>query len=270
MALLRELGFAVRYDEGYIAAGWNRNYSQDATSTYITAVRDYDAHSWIEVYYPAMGWVTYEVTPSYAEDMYDIASGDSTSTSSGINQNKVTVKEDLPEMDETIDILFGEEEEIDYTLVIIVIAVVLFILLTLSITWTVLKVRADKAMTRRRELVEAAKNEMKWQNGETDVHASARAIIDCIFDVFEGLGCPPETGELPSQYAARLDEDYTDISKHRITDIMNIIEKEEFGGRLTFRELTTLAEYLHEIQSSVYAALPAGQKLRMRYFMNVI
>ena len=270
VALLRELGFAVRYDEGYIAAGWNRNYSQDATSTYITAVRDYDAHSWIEVYYPAMGWVTYEVTPSYAEDMYDIASGDSTSTSSGINQNKVTVKEDLPEMDETIDILFGEEEEIDYTLVIIVIAVVLFILLTLSITWTVLKVRADKAMTRRRELVEAAKNEMKWQNGETDVHASARAIIDCIFDVFEGLGCPPETGELPSQYAARLDEDYTDISKHRITDIMNIIEKEEFGGRLTFRELTTLAEYLHEIQSSVYAALPAGQKLRMRYFMNVI
>jgi hypothetical protein len=217
-----------------------------------------------------MGWVTYEVTPSYAEDMYDIASGDSTSTSSGINQNKVTVKEELPEVDETIDILFGEEEEIDYTLVIIVIAVVLFVLLTLSITWTVLKVRADKAITKRRELVEAAKNEMKWQNGETDVHGSARAIIDCIFDVFEGLGCPPELGELPTQYAARLDEDYTDISKHKITDVMNIIEKEEFGGRLTFRELSTLAEYLHEIQSSVYAALPAGQKLRMRYFMNVI
>jgi hypothetical protein len=46
--------------------------------------------------------------------------------------------------------------------------------------------------------------------------------------------------------------------------------QEEFGGTVTFRELCRLAEYLHEIQSSVYAALPAGQKLRMRYFMNVI
>jgi len=155
-------------------------------------------------------------------------------------------------------------------MVIIVIAAVLFVILTLTIIWSVLKIRADKAITKRRELVDAAKNEIKWQNGETDVHQSARAIIDCIFDVFAGLGCPPEIGELPSQYAARLDEDYTDISKHRITDVMNIIEKEEFGGRLTFRELTTLAEYLHEIQSSVYAALPAGQKLRMRYFMNII
>ena len=269
VALLRELGFAVRYDEGYIAAGWNRNYSQDATSTYITAVRDYDAHSWIEVYYPAMGWVTYECTPSYAEEMYDIASS-STSTSSGINQNKVTVKDNLPEVDETIDVLFGEEEEVDYTAALIAIAVVAGILIVLSGIWAVLKVRAGKAMTKRRELVEAAKNEAKWMNGETDVHASARAIIDCIFDVFDGLGCPHETGELPTEYAARLDEDYTDISKHRITDVMNIIEKEEFGGRLTFRELCTLAEYLHEIQSSVYAALPAGQKLRMRYFMNVI
>ena len=31
-----------------------------------------------------------------------------------------------------------------------------------------------------------------------------------------------------------------------------------------------LAEYLKEIQSSVYVALPALEKLRMRYFMNVI
>ena len=82
--------------------------------------------------------------------------------------------------------------------------------------------------------------------------------------------CPHETGELPTEYALRIDADYADISKHKITDIMAIIEKEEFGGTLTFRELTTLAEYLHEIISSIYAGLPAMQKLRMRYFMDVI
>jgi len=118
--------------------------------------------------------------------------------------------------------------------------------------------------------VEDATSEQKYQAGETDIHTSARAITDCIFDVFSGLGVPPQTGELPTEYAVRISEDYADISKHKITDVMDLIEKEEFGGTLSFRELGTLAEYLKEIQSSVYAALPFLEKIRMRYFMNVV
>ena len=88
--------------------------------------------------------------------------------------------------------------------------------------------------------------------------------------LFAGLGVAPQTGELPTEYAVRINEDYADISKHKITDVMDLIEKEEFGGTLSFRELGTLAEYLKEIQSSVYAALPLFEKIRMRYFMNVV
>ncbi len=268
VALLRELGFAVRYDEGYIAANWNRTYDPAAVSTYRTSVRDYDAHSWVEVYYPAIGWVTYECTPSYCEEMYDLEDlSSSSSSSSGVDQSKVTVTpEVIPEEPIVVDL----GEEVDYTALFIAIGVVIALLVILSITWTVLKVRAARAIAKRRKLIEEAKDERRYYDGQTDIHQYARDITDCIFDIFDGLGCPHETGELPTEYALRIDADYADISKHKITDIMNIIEKEEFGGTLTFRELTTLAEYLHEIQSSVYAALPAGQKLRMRYFMNVI
>ena len=268
VALLRELGFAVRYDEGYIAANWNRTYDPAAVSTYRTSVRDYDAHSWVEVYYPAIGWVTYECTPSYCEEMYDLEDLSSSSTgSSGIDQNKVTV---TPEVipDEVIEIELGEET--DYTALFLAIGVVIGLLVILSIIWTVLKVRAARAIAKRRKLIEEAKDERRYYDGQTDIHQYARDITDCIFDIFDGLGCPHETGELPTEYALRIDADYADISKHKITDIMNIIEKEEFGGTLTFRELTTLAEYLHEIISSIYAGLPAMQKLRMRYFMDVI
>ncbi len=268
VALLRELGFAVRYDEGYIAANWNRTYDPAAVSTYRTSVRDYDAHSWVEVYYPAIGWVTYECTPSYCEEMYDLEDlSSSSSSSSGIDQNKVTV---TPEVipDEVIEIELGEET--DYTALFIVIGVVIGLLVIFSIIWTVLKVRANRAIAKRRKLIEEAKDERRYYDGQTDIHQYARDITDCIFDIFDGLGCPHETGELPTEYALRIDADYADISKHKITDIMNIIEKEEFGGTLTFRELTTLAEYLHEIISSIYAGLPAMQKLRMRYFMDVI
>ena len=268
VALLRELGFAVRYDEGYIAANWNRTFVPAAVSTYRTSVRDYDAHSWVEVYYPAIGWVTYECTPSYCEEMYDLEDLSSSSTgSSGIDQNKVTV---TPEVipDEVIEIELGEET--DYTALFLAIGVVIGLLVILSIIWTVLKVRAARAIAKRRKLIEEAKDERRYYDGQTDIHQYARDITDCIFDIFDGLGCPHETGELPTEYALRIDADYADISKHKITDIMNIIEKEEFGGTLTFRELTTLAEYLHEIISSIYAGLPAMQKLRMRYFMDVI
>lgn len=267
VALLRELGFAVRYDEGYIASGFSRTYAADAAATYKTRVRDYDAHAWVEVYYPAMGWIQYECTPSYAEQMYDIA--DYSETSGGIDTSKVTVKEptELPENQVIINI---GEEEIDYTALYITIAVVAGVFVLAGIVWAVLKSRAYKAIDKRRKLVEDAKSELRYNAGQTDLHTSARAITDCIFDIFGGLGCSPETGELPSEYAVRIDEDYTDISKHKITDIMTIIEKEEFGGSITFRELCRLAEYLSEIQSSIYAALPAGQKLRMRYLMNVL
>jgi hypothetical protein len=159
---------------------------------------------------------------------------------------------------------------VDYTALFIAIGVVVFVMIVLSVTWTVLKIRAGRAIAKRRKLIEEAKDERRFYDGQTDVHQYARDITDCIFDIFDGLGCPHETGELPTEYALRIAADYADISKHKITDIMNIIEKEEFGGTLTFRELTTLAEYLHEIISSIYAGLPAMQKLRMRYFMDVI
>ena len=269
VALLRELGFAVRYDEGYIASGFNRTYALDAASTYRTRVRDYDAHAWVEVYYPSMGWIQYECTPSYAEIMYDQQSASSSSSSGGIDKSKVTVSDPTVLPEEEIIIDFGEEE-VDYTALIITIAVLGGILLILAVVWAVLKMRASRAIDKRRKLVEDAKSELRYNAGQTDIHTSARAITDCIFDIFAGLGCPPDLGELPTEYALRIDEDYTDISKHKITDIMTIIEKEEFGGTVTFRELCRLAEYLHEIQSSIYAALPFGQKLRMRYFINVI
>ncbi|MGN1410578.1 MAG: transglutaminase family protein [Eubacteriales bacterium] len=269
VALLRELGFAVRYDEGYIASGFSRTYAKEAVSTYRTSVRDYDAHAWVEVYYPAMGWITYECTPSYCEIMYDLENT-SESTSSGIDQSKVTVRDEIPEMSETIDTVFGTEDEPDYTALFIVIGVVLAVVIALTVVWAVMKKRAMKAVESRLKLVDESRNEQKYSDGETDIHSSARAITDCIFDILSALGMPPETGELPSEYALRVDAEYSDISRHKITDVMGIIEKEEFGGQLTFRELCTLAEYLSEIQSSVYSSLPAAEKLRMRYIMNVI
>ena len=268
VALLRELGFAVRYDEGYIASRFSRTYAKDAGATYRSSVRDYDAHAWIEIYYPAIGWMMYECTPSYCEMMYDLES--TTSTTTGIDTSKVTVSDRNTDIETTNDTVFGTDETVDYTAVIAVIASVVAVIIILSIIWAVLRHRAMKAVKRRQTLVEDAMSEQKFNSGETDVHASARSMTDAVFDILSALGMPHETGELPTEYAARVEAEYGNISGHKITDVMAIIEKEEFGGKLSYRELCTLAEYLKDIESSVYSSLPAHDKLRMRYIMNVI
>ena len=77
--LLREAGIPARYVEGYIASGFNRNYSADAAARYIATVRDYNAHAWVEVWYDGIGWVQYEATPPYYNDMYVKESGEGSS-----------------------------------------------------------------------------------------------------------------------------------------------------------------------------------------------
>ncbi len=267
VALLREMGFAVRYDEGYIADGMSRTYAQDAVSTYRTSVRDYDAHAWIEVYYPGMGWLIYECTPSLCAEMYDI---EAPAASTGYDSSKVTVTPADNSIDDAIDVLFGTDDEVDYTPLIIALSVTAGAVLILSVIWAFLKHKAMKAVESRKKLTEQAKNEDSVRAGDVDIHSTARQISDYVFDILASLGVSPKTGELPMEYALRVQQDYADISKHRITDIMNIIEKEEFGGKITPRELSNLAEYLDEISSSVYAGLPVTQRFRMRYIRNVI
>jgi transglutaminase-like putative cysteine protease len=55
--MLRTLGIPSRVVNGFRGGEYN-----DLTSQYI--VREQDAHSWVEAYYPEFGWVTFDPTPA--------------------------------------------------------------------------------------------------------------------------------------------------------------------------------------------------------------
>jgi len=57
--MLRTLGIPARIVNGFRGGEYN-----DVTSSYI--VREKDAHSWVEAYFPEYGWVTFDPTPSGA------------------------------------------------------------------------------------------------------------------------------------------------------------------------------------------------------------
>jgi transglutaminase-like putative cysteine protease len=55
--MLRTLGIPARVVNGFRGGEYN-----DLTSSYI--IREKDAHSWVEAYFPEYGWVTFDPTPS--------------------------------------------------------------------------------------------------------------------------------------------------------------------------------------------------------------
>lgn len=59
--MLRTLGIPAREVNGFLPGEYN-----DLAGDYI--VRASDAHSWVEVYFPGSGWVTFDPTPSAAQD----------------------------------------------------------------------------------------------------------------------------------------------------------------------------------------------------------
>ncbi len=57
--LLRMAGVPARVAEGFAPGFFDRDRQEHV-------VRDYDAHSWVEVYFPQLGWVAFDPTPSSA------------------------------------------------------------------------------------------------------------------------------------------------------------------------------------------------------------
>lgn len=56
VVLLREAGIPARVVNGFIGGEWNPHGK-------FFLIRESDAHSWVEVYFPGRGWVTFDPTP---------------------------------------------------------------------------------------------------------------------------------------------------------------------------------------------------------------
>ncbi len=280
--LLREMGFAARYVEGYVADDFyalGGAGSKNRSDIYGT-----DAHSWVEIYVDGMGWMQYEVTPSKLyDDMYDP------------NSDTIAPEEDDPtitpdEEEPTPDNPFGEEEEEekkpapipdmgteeevnDLQWFFRIIIICLIIAAVAVVIWLIIRFihkRAWEAMNARYKVIDSAKNRDTYLEDDFDRHSCAKQLNDWILDIFALIGCEPQQGELPDEFVQRIREDYGDLSKVDIGDVIYAMQKEEFGHGLTFDEQNALAEYLEDIISSIYAGMSPWQKIVNRYFRRRI
>ncbi len=61
--IMRRLGFAARFAEGYIA----QEFSEGGKYGYTSRLTDREGHAWVEIWVNGFGWMTCEMTPGYGE-----------------------------------------------------------------------------------------------------------------------------------------------------------------------------------------------------------
>ncbi len=271
--IVREWGIPARYCEGYLASEFYTSFQG-----YSTEILDSDAHAWIEIYVDGMGWMQYEVTPPYLEDMYDpdnatqVEIEDTENETPSVNQ---TLPEfDAPEKEYAEDELAGADEQMSevemFVTVIVCVAILVVIFLVGRFLIKLFVRRGTNMLFERYRLIDRAKDEAIFKDPKADKRKMARSIDDQIIAIFAAIGAAPEKGELSRDYGKRLKESYGDLSSIDPSEVFDIIQKEEFGGGLDYKELCVIAEYLADITVSVYAGLGPVQKIILRYIKRII
>jgi transglutaminase-like putative cysteine protease len=74
--MLRMVGIPARVAAGFSPGSYNRDTGE-------WRVRDFDAHSWVEVYFPGIGWVPFDPTPAASPARSQSAGLDATSAAAG-------------------------------------------------------------------------------------------------------------------------------------------------------------------------------------------
>lgn len=270
--MLRSIGIPARYCEGFIASEFTNTFftdNKDPLTRYKCDVKDSNAHAWVEVYYDNIGWVQYEATPPYLVGMY----GDGTPDSE-IPDKDIEIVEPGPKTPEDIDVPdVKKEDKISDTVLLIIICASIVIAVALVITAVVIvsikKSVGEKIVAARERLIRRSMD-LSVAMTDDEIRSGAREMCHGIFAIFKALGEEPATGELSDEYAKRLDETFGSVSPIKPREMLDYVQKEEFGDGLTRRELSLLAEYYRDLTTSIYSGLGRFNKIRFRYIKNLL
>lgn len=279
--LLREYGYTVRYCEGYLVTDFTRNYADGAPAKYKGFALDENAHAWVEVYYPSIGWVAYETVPDYMELAYDPLQIQEGPGGEIVDPEPETPEPDPnqpePEPEPEPEPLPPEEpieEPVDQMLILMItgivigVGIVLFFIAKFIIK-RIMKKAENVVADRHRHIITAMDTEL-LKTGKIDTMPIAREFDDTIFRLFGLLGYPPRTGEHYSDYAARLEEDFGGMTDYSLGQIFDLVAKVEFGGGLTPEEMYILADFTDRLTVSAYAGLTRFEKIKYRYLKRII
>ncbi|MBO4355847.1 MAG: hypothetical protein J5850_03215 [Clostridia bacterium] len=287
--LLRSYGFPARYVQGYVATDFSKDIYND--SRYNSNVLDSNAHAWVEVWIDNVGWITLETTPKYYEKIYYIEREAQNNDNSSIydkvhtdpvieytsDNNKQNENNDKEKQEETK----VEEQGTNYTALILALSISLLVIVLLAILIILWIRRSRRIIENRNYFIERA----IYGNfeEENDLLLVSGVITDTIMEVISIRGDKPIDGESPAEFAKRVDNPPLSKSKKSqikqrsmmmwpssFTEITKIIEKREFGNKISRDELSVIGEFADTLTKVEFRTLPLHKKIYYRYVKNMI
>lgn len=270
--MLRSMGIPARYVEGYIAADFAP--CEDDEELFLCEVTDKQAHAWVEVYYEGYGWLPYETTSRYMRAYYgsaiDMGSSGGTGvpggSGGGIGSGDSHAPEDIAPI-EPGDI--PTEEPTENVSAGKVLLIIIFVLGGVAIAVFAVKKlrdRADAIIADRRQVITDAINK---NIEDDDIAVYAKQINGLVFQMFAIGGYSPNVGELPREFAARMEND-SDVligKTESFSEIMQLIQKNEFGNGVSRSELAKIAGYLDSLWKDVYRTKSRPKQIWHRYIL---
>ncbi|TCT16063.1 uncharacterized protein DUF3488 [Natranaerovirga pectinivora] len=202
--LVRSLGIPARYVEGYLLPA----HPVQGTTYKIT---NGQAHAWVEVYFEGFGWIPFEPTSSYSEDLYE-AVEEILGEESGIFQEE-NIEEEIVDnglmnnevFSEAIDTLSNTYFERDSTkknskfILKIIVVFILWILIVPNLRRYLRLYKIQKLMPKQ----------------------SVIEVYSYLLKILSLQGFEIKPGETPLQFSARIDESFKieAISYKEITEI---------------------------------------------------
>lgn len=296
--LLRAAGLPARYVQGYVASEFSSDLDENGEIRYTANVKDKDAHAWVEVYIDGLGWRTYEATSLYYDYIYYVDVDDTTDPGESNTSRPlpdITTRppvETTAPMETTAPVTWqstaettaddgiSSAGEVDVAQIVrIGIGLVIVGLVAFLLLWQIR--RARKVVDGRRHFIERSIYGSFEEKADFDNVAAV--LCDSIFEVHAIIGNRPYVGELPGEFATRVDtlpEEATLKQKRlhgrlmllpsTLSEIMVLIQKQEFGRALNRHELEVLGSYLDALITSEYASLNIFKKIWYRYIRFMI
>lgn len=261
--ILREMGITARYVEGYLASDF-----RDGDGSAVCEITDEDAHAWVEVYYEGLGWVPYEAVKKYAKAYYggnisasagasgNIGGGGSYSGGyeAGDSDGELTPETPITELPEDEGGLGGGA--------LFAILAVIALCVGAVVLQRRTRERSAVAVAKRKQLIDDAVGGRL--EGE-ELTRTAGAISSEVLGMLSVAGYAAERGELPMEYAERIESDCPYSGSASFTEIMELIQKQEFGEGVSAEELTRVGGYLDGLWRELYTSSSGAKRFWYRY-----